>query len=521
MSSRRPHQAVLARLSQLWARLIPVGGMIRSRFDVDTRSLAAFRIALGVTLLIDLVHRAGSIELFYTDAGVYPVAAYEATYGQYTGLSIHALSGDLWFQQLLFVVAGVFAVAYMLGYRTRLVGFISLVLLLSLQARNPAALNGGDRLLRIVLIVAQVAPLGERWSIDALRRGTARSSIASFGTVAVLLQPIVVFSSNAILKHRGENWYAGDALEIALRNDVMTIYLGNHIVEYASLLTVLNYIWVTLLAGSAVFLLVPIGRLRSAAALAYMGTFAGMLVTMTIGIFPLALIAAMMPFLTAPFWDAVGRRLSRWADRLPTADQLGPLGRPPIERRLLTKLRNHGHESIATYVSAYAKSLLTIVGVLVVAWMLVFAGADVYEYDLPDEIDSPHLDQQNWGLYAPDPTEGYSWYVLKAGVGTDRVVVDLPGTAARIDRPPDASTSYETFRHRKYMQRVRRSGQDDDSTDAIAEAYADWACRQVAESHPEYAERVTLYQIYQPSPLNGTFESWHDETVIQQDCPSG
>jgi len=371
----------------------------------------------------------------------------------------------------------------------------------------------------VLVIVAQVAPLGERWSIDALRRRTARPSVASFGTVAVLLQPIVVFSSNAILKHRGDNWYAGEALEIALRNDVMTIYLGNHLVEYASLLTVLNYIWVTLLAGSAVFLLVPVGRLRSAIALIYMGTFAGMLVTMTIGVFPLALIAAMMPFLTAPFWDAIGRRLSPWVDRLPTVDHLGRLGRPPIERRLLASVRDRGYGSVTGYATAYAKSLLTVFGLLMVVWMLLFAGADVYEYDLPDEIDSPHLDQQTWGLYAPDPTEGYSWYVLKAGVGTDRVVVDLPGTTDRIDRPPDASAAYETFRHRKYMQRVRHSGEDD-TDNAIAEAYAEWACGQVAESHPEYAERVTLYQIYQPSPLDGTFESWRDQAVIRQDCPS-
>jgi len=142
MNPRRPHRTIFAQLRQLWARLTPVGEMIRSRFDVDSRSLAAFRIALGIILLIDLVHRAGSMGLFYTDGGVYPVAAYEATYGQYTGLSLHALSGDLWFQQLLFVVAALFAVAYILGYRTRLVGFVSLLLLLSLQARNPAVLNG-------------------------------------------------------------------------------------------------------------------------------------------------------------------------------------------------------------------------------------------------------------------------------------------------------------------------------------------------------------------------------------------
>ncbi|MDR9432174.1 MAG: HTTM domain-containing protein, partial [Natronomonas sp.] len=214
------------------------------RFEVDTRSLAALRIALGCTLLVDLIHRAGAMELFYTDAGVYPLAAYQATYSQFTGVSLHALSGALWYQQLLFAVAGLFAVAFVLGYRTRLVGVVSLLLLFSLQARNPAVLNGGDRLLRVILLVALVTPLGERWSIDALRRGSARDRIRSFGTAAVLVQPLIVFTANAILKHEGETWYAGDALEIAMANDVMTILLGNVIAGYPTLLTVLTYGWV-------------------------------------------------------------------------------------------------------------------------------------------------------------------------------------------------------------------------------------------------------------------------------------
>ncbi|MFW6321502.1 MAG: HTTM domain-containing protein [Halohasta sp.] len=511
---------------QFAERVEPVWRRIRARFAVDARSLAAFRIALGLTLLIDLVHRAGSMELFYTDSGMYPVAAYEATYDQYTGLSLHALSGDLWLQQLLFVVAALFAIAYMLGYRTRLVGFVSLVLLLSLQARNPAVLNGGDRLLRVLLIVAQVAPLGERWSVDALRRGRARSTVASFGTAALLIQPLLVFSSNAILKHEGETWYAGEALDIAFHNDVMTILVGNHLAEFPALLTVLNYAWVSLLAGSVLFLFVPTGRLRALAALAYMGAFAGMLVTMTIGVFPLALIVSVTPYLTAPFWDAIARRIpDGWRDRLSTAERLGPLDpsrlldRPPIEDRLLAALRARGHGSTASFAVSYAHSIMTILGLLMVVWMVSFAAVDVYEYDLPDEVDSPHLDQQSWGLYAPDPSEGYEWFVLKAGAGNDRETVDLEGTAASPDRPPDAAATYETFRHRKFMQSVRSSG-DYDPPGTIAESYAEWACGQVAE-RGDPVEEVTLYQIYQPSPLDGEFESTSHETVIEYECSSG
>jgi len=238
--SRRRSVPGRSHARRLWTRLEPVRRRVRARVAVDTRALAAFRIALALVILVDLLHRAQHIRLFYTDEGAYPVAAYEATYSQYTGYSIHALSGDLWFQQLLFLVAGLFALAFLVGYRTRLVGLLSLLLLFSLHARNPAVLNGADRLFRVLLVVGLLAPLGERWSVDALRRRSARSRVASFGTAAVLLQPVVVLSANAVLKHEGETWYAGDALELALRNDAMRRGLGEVIVNYPGLLTLLT-----------------------------------------------------------------------------------------------------------------------------------------------------------------------------------------------------------------------------------------------------------------------------------------
>ena len=515
---RSPVYAVQMRLRQLWAWLGPVRSRVRARFEVDARSLAAMRIVLGLTLLADLIYRAGYMTTFYTDQGVYPVAVYEATYGQYTGLSLHALSGELWLQQLLFVIAGLVAILFVLGYRTRLTGALSFVLLVSLQARNPTVLNGGDRLLMVVLFVSLLAPLGERWSIDALRRGSARASVASMATVAVLLQPLVVFTSNAILKHRGEKWYAGEALEIALKNDVMTILLGDIVVNYPTLVMVLNYAWVTLMAGSILWLLVPVGRLRAIAAVAYLSAFTGMMVNMTVGVFPLGLAAAVTPYLTAPFWETLTRRVpDSWSDRLPTAAALGPFSKPPLEHRLLDSLRERDHEFIASYSVAYARSFLTILGVIVIVWMLVFAAADITDRELPDEIDSPHLDQQSWGLYAPDPSEGYSWYVVEAGVGNETIIADLDGTADSYDHPDEAAATYTTFRHRKYMQKVRRSGKDD-TTDRIAEAYTDWACRQVAAAHDRPVSNVSVIQVYQPSPLDGEYDGKRDIPIFESDC---
>ncbi len=456
--------------------------------------------------------------MYYTNAGVHPVSLYESSYSRYTGLSLHALSGDLWFQQLLFVVAGIVAVAFIVGYRTRLVGVISLVLLISLHARNPAVLNGGDRLLRVLLFVALLAPLGERWSLDALRRGRARSKVVGFATAALLLQPLVVFTQNAILKHEGDTWYSGEAVGIALANDEMTILLGNALQEYGTLLEALTWGWVFLLSGSILCLWLTTGWLRVCFVGIYLSAFAGMLVSMSVGLFPFVLAASVVPFLSTPFWNTLARLVpSSRANWRPRAATLGPLARAPVERRVLASLRERGYDSAASFAISYGRSLLTIASVLVLVWMLLFAGTHASDYEVPAEIDSPHLDEQRWGLYTPDPSESYGWFTVEAGFENESTVEAFEGGDIAADRPPDAAAEYDSFRERKYLEDVRSSGRGE-TNGLIARNYADHACVRAVDTHGEAVETVTVYRMIQSSPVDGEYEDPRPLTVIEWDC---
>lgn len=504
-----------SRFRQWLDRLRPA---IARRFTVDARALAAVRILLALTIIGDLLHRAQYLEFFYTDAGVHPVAAYEVTYLKYDGLSLHALSGDLWYQALLFLLAGLVALAMLVGYRTRLATAISFLLLFSLHARNPALLNGGDRLFRVMVFLGILVPLGERWSVDALRRGTARDRVRSLGTVALLLQPLAVFSANALLKHRGDHWYGGDALQIAMANDVMTVFIGNYISAFPRLLTVLNYGWVVLLAGSPLLLWLSVGRLRAAAAVAYASAFAGMALTMAVGVFPFALIAAVLPYLTTPFWDALGRRVpDRYAALAPTAAQLGPLRARPLERRLLSRARDRGYGSQVDFGRSYARSLVTMLSLLAIVWILVFTASDVYWGDPPAEINNDHLDVQRWGLYAPDPASSYTWYAIEADLANGTSVDAETGGEVDLDRPPDAAKTYDSFRHRKYMQVVRDSGQGDRHP-VYVQRYADWACEEAASRHDQPVDRVRIHRIVQPSPVDGEYDEPWKLVLYEYDC---
>ena len=507
--------AVVDELTGPDGRLAPVTERVRTRLQIDTRALAALRILLGSILLIDLAHRASAIGKYYTDSGVYPLAVHEVSYTQFAGLSIHAQSGALWFQQLLFVVAGLLALTFVVGYRTRLVGFCSFVLLVSLHARNPAVLNGGDILLRTFLPLTLLTPLGERWSVDAVRRGSYRDTVLTAATTAVLAQPLIVFGQNAVLKHQGETWYAGEALQIAFANDEMTILLGNYLSAYPTLLEALNWGWVTLLAGSAVFLLFTAGRLRAAIVLVYIGAFLGMLPTLMVGLFPLVLTATVVAYLPPVFWDKAARLVPESVSAKASIDRLGPLAGPPIETSLFDRLRQRGYGSLVDYSRVYGRSLLAILGVFALVFVLVYGVGYVAVDEVPYEDEATAVLDQSWGLYAPNPTDSYSWFITNATRENGSTVAAF-GDQPTFDRPPDAAATYESFRERKFMSAV-----SSDRDGAIGRGYAEWACRQAGARYDGSVESVTVYRMFQDSPVDGEYDEPFRRTLIEHDCEAG
>jgi len=160
---------------------------------------------------------------------------------------------------------------------------------------------------------------------------------------------------------------------------------------------------------------------------------------------------------------------------------------------------------------------MAVAGLLVLVWILVFTASDVSGTDVAYQVDMDHLDQQSWGLYAPDPSEAYSWYLVEGELGNGTTIDAFAGGNLSFDRPPDASKTYATFRHRKYMQKVRDSGRADTSN-IIAKRYADWACDRANERRDERVQQITVYRMYQPSPIDGEYERPRTITVIERYC---
>ncbi|WP_247729503.1 HTTM domain-containing protein [Halovivax limisalsi] len=494
---------------------------IARRFEIDPRALAAFRIGLGTLLLVDLALRSRSLVAFYTDYGVLPR---EVLFADYSDVySLHALSGEPWAIALLFAIAAAFAVAMTVGYRTRIATLGSWLLLYSLHVRNPMVLNGGDSLFRMLVLWAIFLPLGARWSVDAVRSTSERAdtgdAVASVATMALLLQIVLMYATNAVHKAEGDLWMEGEAVLYIMQVDQFTVYLGNHIGEFHGLLRVVTVAWLGLLVA-APLLLVCTGWRRSLLATAYVGMHLGMAATMRIDIFPIVVIVGFIPFYGPTVWDrverlATERGLTRRGSRLAAGlDRHRPAG-PTIAiddvasrravRRTIRESAGRGRTLFATVLPWF---LLVLV---------VLSNAQAVDYaEVPDPaeevLDTARL-EQSWSMFAPNPIRTTSWHAAPGELADGTEIDVMYERSVTFDRPPDIDATYPSARWRKYLSNVR-SG---DNTNHRS-YFANYLCDSWNRSHETDVERVTVERLSERTDPDGTVVATGEYTLIEYDC---
>ncbi|QLG50499.1 HTTM domain-containing protein [Natrinema halophilum] len=490
---------------------------ITRRFAVDTRALAAFRIALGLLLIADLAARSRNLGAFYTDSGVLPRTALYSDYS--TVYSLHAVSGEAWAISLLFVVAAAFAVAVIVGYRTRVAIVCSWLLLLSLHVRNPMVLNGGDVLLRMLVFWAMFLPLDERWAVDASPADSDRATVSNVATMALLLQVVVMYVANAIHKTDGEMWLNGEAVVYVFSLDYQfTILLGNVLAEYHDLLRLMTYLWVALVI-CAPLLLILTGLPRALLASGFVGMHVGMLATMRIGLFPLIVVAAFIPFYPPTVWNwisalasriGLAQPLHRWLRRLdavvPDRPAAGRGGIAlPGPRNLLSAGLEHGRAVFSTALPALFLVLI------------VLSNAQAVGYtQVPDPgesvLDATETDQ-SWRMFAPEPLQTDGWYVVPGELENGTEVDAMYESEVSWEPPPDGNAVYPSARWRKYLSNVW--GADNTNHRSYLGNYL---CDRWNRNHGTNLEEIQIYYVAQPSqPYNET-EPTNEIMIKQYNC---
>lgn len=291
--------------------------------SLDLRSLALYRIALGVFLLLDLWIRATEMTAFYTDSGVLPRGVFLSEFANRWNISIHLIGGTVGSQSVLFIINALLLLFFTIGWRTRLMTFLCWFFLISLQSRNTMILQGGDVLVRVLMFWALFLPLGAMYSVDASMDTAPEKKpkfILSAGTIALYIQFLIFYWFSVLNKSGKEWWPEGSAVYYALSVDHFATPIAHFILEHVPYWALRLMTFGTLIietVGAGLILVTgQAGWARLGVVFLFVFLHMSFRSCLDVSIFPFISSIYMLAFIPSRFWDTLGERLRGKQQRL-------------------------------------------------------------------------------------------------------------------------------------------------------------------------------------------------------------
>jgi len=394
------------------------------------------RIAVGFVLLTDLFIRSISIKAFFTDEGVLPIDVLKQYNWSPNYYSFHALSGDLWWQVVLFLINALCIVLLMIGYRTRVFTFICWVFITSLQNRNPFILQGGDDMLRLLLFWAIFLPWGERYSFQ--EKSSYSNNYFDWANIGYLLLLASVFFFSALLKTSPEWRTEGTALYYALSLDQIRMPGGTLLYQFPMLMKILTYVvfYIELLAPFLLILPFVPSKIRLIGIISYVCLFIGIASTVYVGLFYIIGITSLIGLLPSSIIDWFEKRFYKST----------------------TKYEETEHVQNTSFIIAFIQISRNyfVIFVAVFCLMMNLGSVKKFPYALDPAI--VHYGkalrlEQNWGMFAPYILKDDGWFVYSA-LRNDRKYIDIKNNIDTViyTKPKYGVCEFESDRWRKFQE---------------------------------------------------------------------
>lgn len=434
---------------------------VEELLGIDLRSLGLFRILIGILIIVDLCIRVTSLGAHYTDAGVVPRQLVFEYGEQPWFFSFHMLSGDIFLQVVLFLLAGLSAFSLAIGYRSRIACFICWVLMLSLHVRNPFVNNLGDWLLVNLLFWGMFLPLGARFSIDNQLKPAGQKIPVyslSIATLAVILQMCLVYFLSVTHKISPVWHTEGTAIQFALNLDRITSGLGQSLLMLPeSWLQFMTFSTLFLERWGPVLVFFPwfIGPCRTGVACLFISFHIGLALFFELGLFPYICMAGWVLLLPAWYWDRI-KAVGDWSSFLSE--------KVFVPEDLLIRLKQLATREIRV-IPGITESLLSVFFLfcMLLSSMLYGGVMDVAFYDSIYSRVEPVVHtlnmRQRWDMFSPSPPTTDGWFVV-VGYAEDGQAVNLfsPEDAVSWSRPASIAETYRNQRWRKYLEWVMTKG---------------------------------------------------------------
>lgn len=229
---------------------------------------------------LDLIRMGIGFSMLFAYAGLTPYVP--ELYGDQGWISrdaIYLYREHPWFPSLLFYIDNARHLLYVhyvfllscllfaIGWKTRWVKWLVLALHVSYAYRNPLITYGVDSILSSVLLLLCLAPIGKSLSVDRwIQVARARrddllyvppayqSPVLFMFRRLLQIQMAIFFLFAGIEKLRGEYWWSGDAIWVALNNYEYTNVSLDFFAEHYFIVNILTY--ATLLIEAGYFFLI-------------------------------------------------------------------------------------------------------------------------------------------------------------------------------------------------------------------------------------------------------------------------
>ncbi|MBI2720559.1 MAG: HTTM domain-containing protein [Bacteroidetes bacterium] len=415
---------------------------LKQYYTLDLRALALMRIGVALIVMCDLLIRAGDLTAHYTDKGLWPTDLIH-TFGWKAGYwSLHELSGSFLWTLILFVIHFVFALALLVGYKTRIATLVVWLLYISLHNRNLFVLQAGDDLLRLLLFWGLFLPWQAHYSIDA-KQGIAKPVQHHLGTCGYLLLIASVYFFTVNLKDSSEWRSEGSAIYYALSLDQLRLPgAGDWLYAHPLLMKCCTHFLFYAECAIPFLILFPSknGYLRGIAFCLIFFIHSCIGLTLYVGLFFIINIVS-----------AIG--------------MMPPMVMDKIESKITLLKRNSAsnftiNQNSSKYNFTYLKNAAAIVA-LVFCLIINLSSLKWFNYTLQNELLIPvnilKLDQF-WGMFSPDVMKKDGWFVYH-GIDSVGRQWDLRLDKDYVDykKPLHVVKMYKTDRWRKLAENMQRS----------------------------------------------------------------
>lgn len=411
---------------------------LTSILTTDYRSLALFRMGLGIIAAVDGAFRLCDLTAHYSNAGVISINQ-AMTVAQHNGVGVWSVAffsgSPQWsgFLIIMLMICGIFLAA---GCLTRMMTLICWILAASIHVRNPFVLNGGDVLFRLLLFWSLWLPLGSVWSLDARK---SRGSIPHGPAPAtpLIFQLCVLYLFSAIFKTHPVWRVSESAVDHIAHLGSYTFSWAEYLWDKPELSRWLTRLTLWLEESGPALLFIPFwrGPIRTLLVAAFAGFhLIGISSLMSIGLFPSICTVAWLSMLPTEFWN--------WVTSKPQI-----LKSPPVTIQTMTPI------TVGWSKFLLAKCMLCLAMALVLYNNIVSLNPVKLGWLMPRSLkvvtNVLHLNQR-WRLFANRPMTRDGWFIAEAHFVNGQVGDLLQyGSQTVWERPKNLREHYSNTRWRK------------------------------------------------------------------------